>query len=850
MCSNNIVMLSALSLICFVIFFKTSASCYLTFVFRFVKMASFVSQNKLNEARAVKRKLQEEVLNTAKSDFAEKQAIAERKKEYKQDQWVTSSLENRLKVDAVKAKSTHKHKKSHKKHKKKSKKSHASSSEECEEEKWIEKKSIPLPEQSEINEDFLKSIPTYSSADIRLEKTKQETDMKTKELSCFDKPGQHAKELNPFWKSGGNGLPTSQSTSKNVGPSADWLERSLKRMQEQSAESGRSLESIASERYGSLQAFQSLLDKARGKSSTFSSKSKFMKPSDHHITVSKKHDKKSYDNSAPRWKKKTGDLQAMKPDKLENAPRWKKKTGDLQAMKPDKLENTNVDNAATKPKTSSNELKLSKQCDENEKTGPTLLSEAEKNKISARILKAELSGNATLVEKLKKSLEDSKNAEQQANPSKSQLQNPTPDCPSQTKILSEEEKNRIGAKIIKAELMGNSALIEKLKKKLEDSKIAESTLAEQNKNDEQKSDIENNSDSSNASDEETVVLLRTSKTGQAWPVTGSDDFVNHKQKRRKKNKLPMHNKDGEREKYFADDDRYSLRDLVEQEKTGASDNSVEVMSRLNAKAFTKAGGDTFTLDDMFEAEAGKFSSSSMQNRQQDIARNKKHMRRLENCRLCFGNRENPKHLVIAVGRVAYLKLPSHKVLQKGHCVLAPMHHSATGTNLDEDVWDEIRKFMQSLCNMFKNQEKDCVFLQTCFNLHRSPHFYIECIPLPIELGDVAPIYFKKAIQECESEWSQNKKLVDTRGKSVKDKIPKGLPYFAVDFGLTGGFAHVIEEEGQFPIYFGREILGGMLDADPYLWRKPKEESFGEQMKRSIEFEKQYKTFDWTSTELH
>ena len=35
------------------------------------------------------------------------------------------------------------------------------------------------------------------------------------------------------------------------------------------------------------------------------------------------------------------------------------------------------------------------------------------------------------------------------------------------------------------------------------------------------------------------------------------------------------------------------------------------------------------------------------------------------------------------------------------------------------------------------------------------------------------------------------------------KIPKGLPYFAVEFGLDGGFAHVIEEEESFPYYFGK-----------------------------------------------
>ena len=65
--------------------------------------------------------------------------------------------------------------------------------------------------------------------------------------------------------------------------------------------------------------------------------------------------------------------------------------------------------------------------------------------------------------------------------------------------------------------------------------------------------------------------------------------------------------------------------------------------------------------------------------------------------------------------------------------------------------------------------------------------------------------------ESETEWAQNKSLIDTRKKGPKASVPKGLPYFSVVFGLYGGFAHVIEEEELFQHYFGKESSGGMLD---------------------------------------
>jgi hypothetical protein len=37
---------------------------------------------------------------------------------------------------------------------------------------------------------------------------------------------------------------------------------------------------------------------------------------------------------------------------------------------------------------------------------------------------------------------------------------------------------------------------------------------------------------------------------------------------------------------------------------------------------------------------------------------------------------------------------------------------------------------------------DVVFFETAMYLQKFPHMILECVPMPREMGDLAPIYFK------------------------------------------------------------------------------------------------------------
>uniref|UniRef100_A0A6A7FR25 CWF19 protein 2 n=2 Tax=Hirondellea gigas TaxID=1518452 RepID=A0A6A7FR25_9CRUS len=227
-----------------------------------------------------------------------------------------------------------------------------------------------------------------------------------------------------------------------------------------------------------------------------------------------------------------------------------------------------------------------------------------------------------------------------------------------------------------------------------------------------------------------------------------------------------------------------------------------------------------------------------------------HQRRekaLSSCRHCCDSSHMQKHLIVSLGTKSYLCLPAHQSLVEGHCLIVPREHLATSTLLDEDTWEEMKNYRSSLVRYFASREEDVLFLECCMRLNSShPHTVLHCIPLPRDTGDLAPIYYKKAIQESEGEWNQNKKLVELKGRDVRRAIPKGFPYFAVDFGLMPGYAHVIEDEHTFPTYFGQSIVGGMLDIEPQLWRKPRPEKFDEQRRKVLAFAKHYEEFDPSS----
>ncbi|GMI93975.1 hypothetical protein like AT1G56290 [Hibiscus trionum] len=298
--------------------------------------------------------------------------------------------------------------------------------------------------------------------------------------------------------------------------------------------------------------------------------------------------------------------------------------------------------------------------------------------------------------------------------------------------------------------------------------------------------------------------------------------------------------------------RFVVHDISVRKGKDDDDSDKHLARRImQNKKFSLSG----QADDEYDYEDGPSRKSRKKGGEsnQKVSENNHLARRIltqqERCLFCFENPNRPKHLVVAIANFTYLMLPQWQPVVPGHCCILPMQHELATRTIDNNAWDEIRNFKKCLIMMFAKQDKEMVFLETVMGLaQQRRHCMIECIPVPREIARQAPVYFKKAIDEAEDEWSQHnaKKLIDTSEKGLRGSIPKNFPYFHVEFGLNKGFVHVIDDESQFKSSLGLNVIRGMLQlAEEDMYRRRRHQSADDQNQAVANFAREWELFDWT-----
>ncbi|TNV79213.1 hypothetical protein FGO68_gene12107 [Halteria grandinella] len=235
---------------------------------------------------------------------------------------------------------------------------------------------------------------------------------------------------------------------------------------------------------------------------------------------------------------------------------------------------------------------------------------------------------------------------------------------------------------------------------------------------------------------------------------------------------------------------------------------------------------------------------------------KQHQRVLNKCNQCYFNETRfLQDYVIAESDTVYVAFPSsisplHPQDKEPltHLVISPKSHFANFVEIDEQIQTELRNFQKSIVAFYL----ECFGMQTVFletsiqSDHFIPHAQMECVGFINDDTDME-VFFKKSLQDDDSEWGTHKKIIDTKAR--KGMIWRCMPstgqfnYVHIDFNGLGGFAHVIEDSKKFGKTKALEVLGGAMGHDfvnlSIPFRKEKAEKYVKDIRQ------RFKKYDWT-----
>jgi Protein similar to CwfJ C-terminus 2/Protein similar to CwfJ C-terminus 1 len=323
---------------------------------------------------------------------------------------------------------------------------------------------------------------------------------------------------------------------------------------------------------------------------------------------------------------------------------------------------------------------------------------------------------------------------------------------------------------------------------------------------------------------------------------------------------PVSNRRGRERGQLEENDDMSIEDMVREERRTRGQNGGE--SQRFAERIAKDAkfdNDLEYMDENAAKLAKRVQRSEVNLRNTTISDFQKMNRILDSCPLCHHEDTNtpPVAPVVSLATRTYLTLPTEPEICPGGggaCII-PIQHRTNLLECDDDEWEETRNFMKSLTRLYHDQGRDVIFYENAAHAQRRRHASMEAVPLPRSAGATAPAFFKEALLASGSEWSQHRKIIDTLSRSkdglgklaFRRSLVKEMPYFHVWFELDGGMGHVVEDPARWPKgdLFAREVVGGMVDADPEVVRRQGRWLRGEEDKRVDAFKSRWKRFDWT-----
>lgn len=355
-------------------------------------------------------------------------------------------------------------------------------------------------------------------------------------------------------------------------------------------------------------------------------------------------------------------------------------------------------------------------------------------------------------------------------------------------------------------------------------------------------------------DEEATVLITNTNFSGSAPSMKKEDF----RKGARKGKL----------KKGQSVEGMTISQMVAEEKVSKQQGEISMdeqfarnLSRLGSRykgtEFKTVNGssagadeDDFTGDNgidmkMYNSSANRLTDAEAYNREmsRQITRAEKEQSITSKCWWWMESKSFQKHTLLSLGdHVSLVLCPSHLSLVKFQCFLVPVKHSASFAACEDEVWEEIKYFKNSLRNLFRKEDQGVLFCETVLPSKRLWQARMDVIPVPLSVEQDAEIYFKSALTSEAEEWGTHTKTLSTKNKGLRRTVPKGFSYFNVEWD-GGGFAQIIENQ-SFPKDFGADTIAGMMKMDPVRFNR-KKKAPDDDRGAVISFLEKWKAFDWT-----